>query len=167
MKNKHGFTLVELMIAMVIILVAILGMYKTVLIAIEGNVKNVMRDEGRQIAERIVNDIRGMAFDEILSGPAPPNPYTWKDDELVTKLKMVKYDDPHEGSGTLVPRIVSRARNAERYYKVVVIVSGMSPFKQVKVVVGWDVKQQVDSVTVKKPTGKEFEHSITTMVSES
>jgi len=163
MKNKQGFTLVELMIAMVIILVAILGMYKTVLISIEGNMKNVMRDEGRQVAERVVNDIRGMAFDEI---PLQAGPIGWLNDVLVAKLGMDKYDDPHDGSGVLVPRIVVKSRNAEKMYRVVVIVTDENPFKELRVVVGWNVKQTLDKApTDEHPTGKEFEHSITTMVS--
>lgn len=162
MRNSKGFTLTELMIAMVIILVSLLGMYKTVLVGIEGNVKNAMRDEGKHVAERVINDIRGLAFDEIVALGAV---YTWTDDDLIAQLGMDSYDDPHDGVGGPVPRIAVESRNAIRYYKVAVIVEDQGSLKKVRVVVGWNVKLQVDKMpTTEHPTGKEFEHSISTLV---
>jgi len=162
MRNSKGFTLTELMIAMVIILVSLLGMYKTVLVGIEGNVKNAMRDEGKHVTERVINDIRGLAFDEIVALGAV---YTWTDDDLIALLGMDSYDDPHDGVGSPVPRIAVESRNAKRYYKVAVIVEDQGSLKKVRVVVGWNVKLQVDKMpTAEHPTGKEFEHSISTLV---
>jgi len=160
MKNRHGFTLIELMIAMVIILISLLGMYKTVLVAIEGNASNIMRDEGRFITEGIVNKLRSMNASDIKTGPSP-----WTDDDLVTILGMEAFDDPDDGSGSLVPRVPMRSRNMNKYYKVVIIATDMVQFKDVRVVVGWNVKQKLDKApTDKNLTGKEFEHSISTMV---
>lgn len=162
MRNSKGFTLVELMIAMVIILVSLLGMYKTVLVGIEGNVKNAMRDEGKHVTERVINDIRGLAFDEIVAMGAV---YTWTDDDLIALLGMDSYDDPNDGVASPVPRIAVESRNAKRYYKVAVIVEDQGSLKKVRVVVGWNVKLQVDKLpTAEHPTGKEFEHSISTLV---
>jgi type IV pilus assembly protein PilV len=57
MQNKRGFTLLEVMVAIVITLVGLLGLLQSVNVATEHNLRNQMRDEAVQIGEAILNDM--------------------------------------------------------------------------------------------------------------
>jgi len=65
MHNESGFTLVELLVAMVIMLVGLLGLLESVNIAMEHNLKNQMRGEVVQVAEEAMNDMRSRPFDDV------------------------------------------------------------------------------------------------------
>ena len=63
--NSTGFTLVEVLVAMVIMLVGLLGLLQSVNIAMEHNVRNHLREEATSVGERVMNDFRAMPFDLI------------------------------------------------------------------------------------------------------
>lgn len=63
MQNKSGFTLVELLVAMVIMLVGLLGLLQSVNIAMEYNLKNQMRNEVIRVAQDNMNFMRSRPFD--------------------------------------------------------------------------------------------------------
>lgn len=63
MLNKSGFTLVELMAAMVIMLIGLLGLLQSVNIALEYNLKNQMRNEVTRIGDEAMNGMRTQPFD--------------------------------------------------------------------------------------------------------
>ena len=65
MQNKSGFTLVELLVAMAIMLVSLLGLLHSVNIAIEYNLKNQMRNEVVRVAQDAMNEMRSRAFDSV------------------------------------------------------------------------------------------------------
>lgn len=65
--NKSGFTLVELLVAMVIMLVGLLGLLHSVNIAMEYNLKNQMRNEVVRVAQDAMNDMRSKSFDSVSS----------------------------------------------------------------------------------------------------
>lgn len=65
MRNNAGFTLVELLAAMVIMLVSLLGLLHSVNIAMEYNLKNQMRGEVTRVAQDAMNDMRSRAFDAV------------------------------------------------------------------------------------------------------
>jgi type IV pilus assembly protein PilV len=67
MQNKSGFTLVELLAAMVIMLVGLLGLLQAVNIALEHNLKNQMRNEVSRVAQDNMNLMRSRPFDAVLS----------------------------------------------------------------------------------------------------
>lgn len=67
MRNSRGFTLVELMAAMVIMLVGLLGMLKAVTVALEHNLRNHQREEVVRVAETIMNGMRSQPFDAVFS----------------------------------------------------------------------------------------------------
>lgn len=50
--NRSGFTLVEVLIAMFIVLVGLLGLLQSINVAIEHNMKNHLREEATRIGER-------------------------------------------------------------------------------------------------------------------
>ncbi len=68
--NDRGFTLVELMVAILITLVALLGLFEAVNVATEQNLKNHQRDEAIKIAEMWMNRFRAVPFEQISTCPA-------------------------------------------------------------------------------------------------
>ena len=58
--NGRGFSLVEMLIAMVIILVAILGLFQVTLLSIDSNVSNVLRDEAVRLAEERMDQLKSL-----------------------------------------------------------------------------------------------------------
>ncbi len=63
--NKKGMSLIEVMIALVILLIASLALMKTALLGISMNVQNTLRDEAVNVAETEMNDLRSVPFDNI------------------------------------------------------------------------------------------------------
>ena len=64
--NKKGLTLVEMMIALVILLLVFLALMQTALLSINSNITNLFRDEAASIAEQHMIFIRNMKFDDVL-----------------------------------------------------------------------------------------------------
>ncbi len=62
MRNNAGFTLVELMVAIVIMLIGLLGLMESVNIAMEHNMKNQMRNEVTRVAQDEMNSRRAEPF---------------------------------------------------------------------------------------------------------
>ena len=67
MQNKKGFTLVEVLVAMGIMMVGLLGLLQSVNIAIEHNFRNQQRDEVVRIGEKVMNDMRGKPLGTVFS----------------------------------------------------------------------------------------------------
>jgi prepilin-type N-terminal cleavage/methylation domain-containing protein len=63
--NKKGLTLVEMMIALVILLLVFLALMQTALLSINSNITNLFRDEAASIAEQHMIFIRNMPFDSV------------------------------------------------------------------------------------------------------
>jgi len=65
MPNKSGFTLVELLAAMVIMLIGLLGLLQSVNVATEYTLKNQMRGEVVRVAQEAMSDMRARPFDTV------------------------------------------------------------------------------------------------------
>jgi prepilin-type N-terminal cleavage/methylation domain-containing protein len=63
--NKKGVSLIEMMIALVILLVVSLALMQTALLGTSTNVKNQLRDEAVNIAEMRMNQLRSLPFTEL------------------------------------------------------------------------------------------------------
>ncbi len=63
--NNRGFTLVEVLIALVVLLLVSLALMQTALVGIDANMLNVLRDEAVKIAETRMSETRNTAFDTI------------------------------------------------------------------------------------------------------
>lgn len=63
--NKKGLTLVEVMIALVILLLVFLALMQTALLSINSNINNLFRDEAVSVAEQHMITIRNTPFDGI------------------------------------------------------------------------------------------------------
>ena len=68
--NKKGVSLVEIMIALVILLLVFLALMQTALVSIDANMKNVLRDEAVSIAEQRLNEARSLPFDSLVDDAA-------------------------------------------------------------------------------------------------
>lgn len=74
--NKKGVSLVEMMIALVILLLVFLALMQVALLSIDSNLKNELRDEAVNIAEQRLTNLRNKPFTDgaLNAGAAPDNP---------------------------------------------------------------------------------------------
>jgi type IV pilus assembly protein PilV len=68
---EEGFTLVEVMIAFLVLLITSLALMQTALVSIEANMKNVVRDEAVAVAEMEINNAKSSPFDDLDSDGSP------------------------------------------------------------------------------------------------
>lgn len=68
LQNNKGLTLVEVLIAMLVLLFASIAMMQTALVSIDANMINVLRDEAIRIAEEQMNETRNTNFDALVKG---------------------------------------------------------------------------------------------------
>jgi type IV pilus assembly protein PilV len=61
-RNSRGFTLVEVMVAMVIVLVAMMGLLQSVNIVTDTNIRNQARDEAVQVGQGALNDMMAQSL---------------------------------------------------------------------------------------------------------
>jgi type IV pilus assembly protein PilV len=77
MQNKKGLTLVEVMIALLILLVVSLALMQTAMVSIDANTRNASRDEAVKIAEELIDEARSLPFDDFdQNGTTDPDPLT-------------------------------------------------------------------------------------------
>lgn len=60
--REGGFTLVEVLVAMVIMLVGLLGLFQSVNVGIDHNLRNTFRDLAVRIGEEKMHEARGIAY---------------------------------------------------------------------------------------------------------
>jgi len=64
-RNNAGFTMVEVMVAIVIMMVGMLGLLTSINVATEANLKNHLRDEAVYVGQKYMNMQRGKPFDNL------------------------------------------------------------------------------------------------------
>jgi len=65
MLNKKGVTLVEVMIALVVLLIVFMGLFQTAILSIESNTTNLLRDEMTRVTAEIASEAKNtIAFDD-------------------------------------------------------------------------------------------------------
>jgi type IV pilus assembly protein PilV len=62
LNNKRGMTLIEVMIALIILMVVSLALMQTALLGIRENLRNALRDEAVNIADQRMNELRNTDF---------------------------------------------------------------------------------------------------------
>jgi prepilin-type N-terminal cleavage/methylation domain-containing protein len=148
LKNKKGFTLVEVLIAMVVFLLVSLAMMQTALVGIDSNMINVLREEAIKIAEQRMNEARNLPFnnqnvDQLIGDSTDPNlNATICPADFVTKF------------GTTGLRMQRNLRNISNFdFCTNRDINTLNiNNKQVSITVGWKWK------------GNDYTHSITTIV---
>ena len=71
--NREGVSLVEVMIALVVMLLVFFALMQTALVGIDSNTQNSLRSEAVNIAELRMNEVRNTPFDSILSDSGSPS----------------------------------------------------------------------------------------------
>ena len=61
-RDRNGFSLVEVMIALVVVLLVSLAMMQTALVSIDSNMLNALRDEAVSIVDERMNEARNAAL---------------------------------------------------------------------------------------------------------
>lgn len=74
LQDKKGMTLVEVVIALLVLLIVFLALMQTALVGIDANMLNVLRDEAVNIAEEQMNTARNIPFDSLTAGAVDVSP---------------------------------------------------------------------------------------------
>lgn len=69
--GRGGFTLIELVVAIAILMVGMLGLMEAVNASMAHNLRNSLRQEAVQIGDQKLNEARGIAFANITSHTEP------------------------------------------------------------------------------------------------
>jgi type IV pilus assembly protein PilV len=69
--TKDGFTLIEVLMAMLIMTVGLLGLLQSINVALEYNTKNQLREAAVHLGEEAMNDLRVQPFDNLKATPPP------------------------------------------------------------------------------------------------
>jgi prepilin-type N-terminal cleavage/methylation domain-containing protein len=75
LNNKKGLTLVEVMIALVVLLIVSLALMQTALVSIDANTKNSLRDEATSVAEMRINEARNLAWASLQTDASTDSDY--------------------------------------------------------------------------------------------
>jgi type IV pilus assembly protein PilV len=67
-QNNNGFTLIEVLVASIILTISMLGILETVVFSIQQNLNNFSRNESVMIAEQRMNELRNSSFTSLASG---------------------------------------------------------------------------------------------------
>jgi type IV pilus assembly protein PilV len=70
--NNHGFTLIEFLVAIVILMVGLLGMLQAINVAMNENLGNLFRNEAVMLADDRMMIMRAKSFDSITPTVANP-----------------------------------------------------------------------------------------------
>lgn len=68
--SKKGVSLVEVMIALIVLLLVFMGLMQTALMSIDHNMRNILRDEAVSIGSASMEEVRSEPFDTIVSDTA-------------------------------------------------------------------------------------------------
>ena len=66
--NRNGFTLVEFLVAIVILMVGLLGLLQTINIAVDQSLGNVFRNEAVTVVDDMMMNKRAKAFGSVSTG---------------------------------------------------------------------------------------------------
>jgi type IV pilus assembly protein PilV len=69
-RNNSGFTLAEVMVAILIMMVGMLGLLEAINVTMEYNLKNHLRDEAVSVGEKYLNIQKAKPFDSLTTLPA-------------------------------------------------------------------------------------------------
>ncbi len=66
--NNKGFTLTEVLVAITILTIGMLGALEGLLLYTQSNLNNLCRDESVKIAEQKMNELRNISYSSLTSG---------------------------------------------------------------------------------------------------
>lgn len=65
--GTDGFTIVELMVSLVLLLFISLALMQTALVGMDSTTRNMLRDEGVQIAQQKLDNLRNVQYSKLVS----------------------------------------------------------------------------------------------------
>ena len=68
LRNNRGMSLIELLVAMAILMIASMAIMQTATVAYQSNGKNLIRDEAVRLADERINEVLNVPFDNVISG---------------------------------------------------------------------------------------------------
>jgi type IV pilus assembly protein PilV len=117
--NQKGFSLIELMIAMFIFMIVMLGMLAGVNSSIQTNKGNVLRDEAIRLAEDELSRLRSERFTSM---------------GVSANLAATDWTGPNN----ITVNVRSGQINYALSRRITDIAGGISPLKRIDVAVGWN-----------------------------
>ena len=67
--DKRGMTLIEIMIALLLMTIVAVALMQATIMVMNNNVKNELRDEAVSVAEQIMNEVRNTQFADLATSP--------------------------------------------------------------------------------------------------
>lgn len=64
-RKQGGFTLIEVLVSIIILMVAMLGLFQSVNLALDKNLENQLRQKAVAVAEQQLNNLKGRSFSNI------------------------------------------------------------------------------------------------------
>lgn len=122
-RDNSGFSLIEVMMAILILMVGMLGLLQAINLAVEVNLRNQVREEAVYIGQRVMSEMRGKGFDNISVATTPTDMYTYSDYQVPSKV-----------------RGASRSYTVSRRSVVLSTVNLQPVTKQLEVIVKWTYK---------------------------
>jgi len=65
-KTANGFSLVEVMVALCVLLIVFMGLMQSALLGIDANMRNILRDEALRIAAERMEVAKNLPFDSVI-----------------------------------------------------------------------------------------------------
>ena len=90
--NNKGFTLIEFLVAIVILMVGMLGLLQSVNVALSSNMQNQLRDEAVLVGDELMAEELSKEFDSVSTSP--------EKDFKTRKISIVQINFSSSKSGT-------------------------------------------------------------------
>ena len=148
--RQQGFTLVEIMIALLVFMVVMLGVAGGLIQAIRANRGNVVRDEALRLAEEELNRLKGERFSvfgtsaDLTATGFPPDPAAIQDIQVTIRGGTVPF---------------------ERLSEIIDMGTFATALKRIEVVVGWNDPGNAGAVLA--PTNRTHQVSLSTIIVRS
>ena len=141
-QSDKGFTLIEALVALVILAIVLLGLLAGLIVTLQYNLLNFMREEAGSVAQECIENIRSMPFTDIQVVNIDCNDTT-----------TVPVSTPCLNTGGV--NIVNRqVRNASVSYRVGWSVTDRTNIKEIDVEVCWNYQGRNYTYSVKTFVGR-------------
>jgi prepilin-type N-terminal cleavage/methylation domain-containing protein len=158
--NKEGFTLIEVMIAMLISVIGLLALANVAVMAIDTNMGNLLRDEAVRVADLRINGQLQLTNNTGAAMGAP-----WQGLKNLTNAQLTALVAANATCPAGV--VLGESKGVQRTYTVcwrITQPSANSNAFLAEVWVGWNYKGGTAGGLV--PTGQTFQHGISTMITK-
>jgi prepilin-type N-terminal cleavage/methylation domain-containing protein len=161
-RNKDGFTLIEVVIAMLVFLIGMMAVANVAVMAIHTNMNNMLRDEAVKIGDDLIN---GQLLD---SGGTPILLTVGATGPGIRNLSQASLNAMITANPVAAKTVLRETRGLQRSYSVSYKISalpGTTNMYKAEVWVGWNYKGG-SSVGI-APTGQGYQHAISTLLTAS